>query len=92
MKNNKTYKIVIAVLCVLLVCVQIVCFSLGVTFEINAIIDVVAIIISFIFVTFLNVKGDTKELKEDIKEDLKEGVLEISNKISNKNNENNKKE
>ena len=77
MGKNKTYKILLFVLCAVLVVVQLVCFSLGVFIEINAVIDAIAVVISFIIVVVLKKKQGIVKTKEEIKEDIISGVDEI---------------
>ena len=77
MKNNKVYKIVIPILCLALLCVQIVCYFLNIPIEINAIVDVVAVVVSLIFVLFLKEEKGISETKDEIKEDIEEGLVKI---------------
>lgn len=77
MKNNKTYKIVIPILCGLLVIAQVVCFVLGIAIELNAIIDIIAVVVSLVFVLFLKEGQDIEKTKEEVKTDIKEGMSKL---------------
>ena len=77
MKNNKTYKIVIPILCGLLVIAQVVCFVLGIAIELNAIIDIIAFVVSLVFVLFLKEGQDIEKTKEEVKTDIKEGMSKL---------------
>lgn len=77
MEKNKLYKTILFVLCIVLVVAQLVCFSLGIMVEINAIIDAVAIVISFFIVVVLKKKHGINKTKEEIKNDIISGVDEI---------------
>lgn len=77
MKNNKTYKIVIPILCGLLVIAQVVCFVLGIAIELNAIIDIIAVLVSLVFVLFLKEGQDIERTKEEVKADIKEGMSKL---------------
>jgi len=77
LEKNKLYKTILFVLCIVLVVAQLVCFSLGIMVEINAIIDAVAIVISFFIVVVLKKKHGINKTKEEIKNDIISGVDEI---------------
>ena len=66
MEKNKLYKIILFCLCVVLVCLQVVCFSLGFFVELNAIIDIVALVVSFVVVVVLKKKQGIGKTKEEI--------------------------
>ena len=81
MKNNKIYKIIIPILCGLLVIAQVVCFMLGIAIELNAIIDIIAVVVSLVFVLFLKEGQDIEKTKEEVKVDIKKGVSKIEEVI-----------
>ena len=81
MKNNKIYKIIIPILCGLLVIAQVVCFMLGIAIELNAIIDIIAVVVSLVFVLFLKEGQDVEKTKEEVKVDIKKGVSKIEEVI-----------
>ncbi len=92
MKNNKTYKIVIPILCGLLVIAQVVCFLLGIAIELNAIIDIIAVVISLVFVLFLKEGQDIEKTKEEVKTDIKEGMSKLEEVVDSIKEKKNKEE
>lgn len=92
MKNNKTYKIVIPILCGLLVIAQVVCFVLGVAIELNAIIDIIAVVVSLVFVLFLKEGQDIEKTKEEVKTDIKEGMSKLEEVVDSIKEKKNKEE
>ena len=92
MKNNKTYKIVIPILCGLLVIAQVVCFVLGIAIELNAIIDIIAVVISLVFVLFLKEGQDIEKTKEEVKTDIKEGMSKLEEVVDSIKEKKNKEE
>ena len=92
MKNNKTYKIVIPILCGLLVIAQVVCFTLGIAIELNAIIDIIAVVISLVFVLFLKEGQDIEKTKEEVKTDIKEGMSKLEEVVDSIKEKKNKEE
>lgn len=83
MQNNKLYKILIPVLCFVLVLTEIVLSLLGVAIELNIIIEILAIIISCVFVFFLKEKKDFEKTREEIEKDIKDNIESVSNVIEN---------
>ena len=92
MKNNKTYKIVIPILCGLLVIAQVVCFVLGIAIELNAIIDIIAVVVSLVFVLFLKEGQDIEKTKEEVKTDIKEGMSKLEEVVDSIKEKKNKEE